>query len=1100
MNEFVTKRSLYHAKTGNFTGFCVSLSSDLNEDKLDELYDHFLEIRGKMSNTDEEKETWFTIAEFVEYQNNPENIRNTLYEVATIVTRMKLRRAAKKTSSRRARKRFIRRKIRKNRDQLKKRAYGQVKTLLRKRLSGGRPWSKLSLSTRARIDSSINKRKSILIRMVKTRLPKMATQETKRLQRVRLNSSYDPPLNRLILETKRGPSAKGSLAEDNETKKRKTKGAMLRQRKHRQKLEDNLSEFIKTVVVAKRGNKYELIEKESSNSKHTNIQNLSSIGQALSVCNKIETGEFRITETSKRLCGNIKKSNKRKGNSEMGSTNQSTDQNNQADLSMQPQIPYEDQPGDLDNLPKLFRDFSINPEYKPEALEIGVSLASRMNRSGNSQILEDIEDIQGLLSDTENITNDQVDMINEIHDRLMESGLSENEIQFLVSNKDLYTISNAQFNSACKTTDIEGNIIYRKIPGMGFNDDTMEDYAFVPLGRTSVGVVEEGLDGTSKADITLVHVPTVLAFLGKLNDKLTEKQINDLMTNHVHNMNVATGGVGDAKGKKSIAAESKESVKYFTDFQKWIDTDNKSVESERIREYRQNTLDSNFQSGMYGLTKKDGANRIGSSNVSGDALNTFREAHRRTIEGLSADEMKNEKVIELIKSYDTFLEEIKTGKVSAITITSTSDRANQNAQSSVAAVEATKQRLIKLIENMTSVENIKTPYFRKFTKELLRISLTGDGRIDRRSPGIATHIFASNGKNSPNATITIINDTFLESLLKELEKGKGKSDLIINFSLKSGSESSRLEKEYERKFDAHVQDIAGKLKNGEQLGNLTSKSTKRDIEDEIIGNIYSAYDKLDDNNGDRDALLAQLEKDGHDPKDITSELYLMQHDIRDKRYSLRIVLNIINNMESISKDSSQGPSTLSQSFSFNPLLNFLVEHYSVLKEENESGQTKESLKDELDHYLDNAKRSIGTGPDMLTNLIRFFEIDFDTFTDPVNFNDVLPKPNASKNSNTIFIGKKQIKVPISEYYANIGKMFLSEAKKRDYKEEYEDFHGKPEERKKRSKRVLARRLLSKMGKVRKGDGKDVDHKDGNAMNNSPSNLHAISAHKNRAKH
>ena len=49
MDEFVTKRSLYHAKTGNFTGFCVSMSSDLNENKLDELYDHFLEIRGKMS-------------------------------------------------------------------------------------------------------------------------------------------------------------------------------------------------------------------------------------------------------------------------------------------------------------------------------------------------------------------------------------------------------------------------------------------------------------------------------------------------------------------------------------------------------------------------------------------------------------------------------------------------------------------------------------------------------------------------------------------------------------------------------------------------------------------------------------------------------------------------------------------------------------------------------------------------------------------------------------------------------------------------------------------------------------------------------------------
>ena len=92
MDEFVTKRSLYHAKTGNFTGFCVSISSDLNENKLDELYDHFLEIRGKMSNIDPETETWFTIDEFVEYQNNPQDITTMLFEVATTATRMRLRR------------------------------------------------------------------------------------------------------------------------------------------------------------------------------------------------------------------------------------------------------------------------------------------------------------------------------------------------------------------------------------------------------------------------------------------------------------------------------------------------------------------------------------------------------------------------------------------------------------------------------------------------------------------------------------------------------------------------------------------------------------------------------------------------------------------------------------------------------------------------------------------------------------------------------------------------------------------------------------------------------------------------------------------------
>lgn len=50
------------------------------------------------------------------------------------------------------------------------------------------------------------------------------------------------------------------------------------------------------------------------------------------------------------------------------------------------------------------------------------------------------------------------------------------------------------------------------------------------------------------------------------------------------------------------------------------------------------------------------------------------------------------------------------------------------------------------------------------------------------------------------------------------------------------------------------------------------------------------------------------------------------------------------------------------------------------------------------------------------------------------------------------------------------------ASKRNYKKEYANFHGKPEQIKKRAARVKARRMLEKEGKVSKGDGKDVDHK------------------------
>ena len=70
--------------------------------------------------------------------------------------------------------------------------------------------------------------------------------------------------------------------------------------------------------------------------------------------------------------------------------------------------------------------------------------------------------------------------------------------------------------------------------------------------------------------------------------------------------------------------------------------------------------------------------------------------------------------------------------------------------------------------------------------------------------------------------------------------------------------------------------------------------------------------------------------------------------------------------------------------------------------------------------------------------------------------------------------------------------------KRNYRKEYDSYHSRPEQRKNRSKRVQARRLMAKMGRVRKGDGKDVDHKDGNPQNNGKKNLRVRSKSANRA--
>lgn len=70
---------------------------------------------------------------------------------------------------------------------------------------------------------------------------------------------------------------------------------------------------------------------------------------------------------------------------------------------------------------------------------------------------------------------------------------------------------------------------------------------------------------------------------------------------------------------------------------------------------------------------------------------------------------------------------------------------------------------------------------------------------------------------------------------------------------------------------------------------------------------------------------------------------------------------------------------------------------------------------------------------------------------------------------------------------------------RDYKKEYREYHGTPEQRKRRAGRVKARRQMeSKYGKAKLA-GKDVDHKDRNPNNNALSNLRIQSQSSNRGR-
>jgi 5-methylcytosine-specific restriction endonuclease McrA len=72
--------------------------------------------------------------------------------------------------------------------------------------------------------------------------------------------------------------------------------------------------------------------------------------------------------------------------------------------------------------------------------------------------------------------------------------------------------------------------------------------------------------------------------------------------------------------------------------------------------------------------------------------------------------------------------------------------------------------------------------------------------------------------------------------------------------------------------------------------------------------------------------------------------------------------------------------------------------------------------------------------------------------------------------------------------------------KRDYKREVKLYTSRPEVVKKRTEQNAARRELMKEGVVKKGDGKDVDHKTplSKGGSNARSNLRAVSSSSNRS--
>ena len=68
-----------------------------------------------------------------------------------------------------------------------------------------------------------------------------------------------------------------------------------------------------------------------------------------------------------------------------------------------------------------------------------------------------------------------------------------------------------------------------------------------------------------------------------------------------------------------------------------------------------------------------------------------------------------------------------------------------------------------------------------------------------------------------------------------------------------------------------------------------------------------------------------------------------------------------------------------------------------------------------------------------------------------------------------------------------------------YRHEQEKFKSSAKYKAEQVSRVTARRKAINSGRVRKGEERDLDHKDSNPLNNSPSNLRIVSRKTNRGK-
>lgn len=545
-----------------------------------------------------------------------------------------------------------------------------------------------------------------------------------------------------------------------------------------------------------------------------------------------------------------------------------------------------------------------------------------------------------------------------------------------------------------------------------------------------------GDDASYTSDILFLNKNTVVNSL-KQNTQTSPQKLIEEFNKHIDMVAIASGQTVDTKGKNLSPAQIKEAQSYAEEFVK-----------------------NNGSLGVMGISLKAGDEILIESNIQGDA-NAIVEGSLLT-SNLTPEEKKRFTDIaeNLFKNFDKI--KVRDEKRSDTTNNVYSSYDSRGINYKKTQDKFKKEVTQNINDLLESVKSIKS--------SILFQELTGSYKFGDSI--LSTKFIITCSNDGTDGVITEVTKEYSDLIA---------DSLILRIGLQEGIVNSPEQQQINIDFDDAVDKRAKQNKTDRSVA---EKEIRKEIQETRISITNKIKDKSAANMDEAKSILFdELRETGMTPTQVTQKLNL-----QEKPYTYMDVLD---------------PSTINENvFKFNSILRFLVE-----KNTEEDTQDTKLTDMEKQEYLENAKKWMG---DDIYKMLVFCNVS----PNIVSFSGVNLKDFANKESNgevnTLYIhgARKDVAVEkevdydklMSEYYTNIGRTFLAEAKKkRDYTKDTK-YQSSPKQRHNRVKRVLARRFMEKKGLVRKGDGKDVDHKDGDPTNNSPNNLRVMSRSKNRGKH